>query len=81
MSDSERVKVEYEGTDRFIDAYFNSLKQQHTEAKIISLVKKYVQLHSTTQWAELVFLLLGIVYFIEAIVKNTMEMLHSSGVN
>ena len=40
------------------------------------LVLRNFQMHERTQYVEFIFLCIGIVYFLEAIVKNTLEMLH-----
>jgi hypothetical protein len=45
------------------------------------IVLKNFQMHERTQYAEFIFLCLGIIYFLEAIVKNTLEMLHAGGVH
>lgn len=39
------------------------------------LVLKNFQIHERAQYVEFIFLCLGIVYFIEAIIKNTIEIL------
>ena len=44
-------------------------RQDKKDAQIVKLLIRYFQFHNINQYAELTFLLLGIVYFILSIVK------------
>ena len=87
MSDSERTRTtkfipidELEKKLFRKATYLESVTSQNKTQvdswlEVGRLVLKNFQMHEKTQYAEFIFLCLGIVYFIEAIVKNTLEML------
>ena len=85
MSDSERepvygMKTRTERVPEFIP-YPETKPEVDSWLEVGKLVLKNFQMHERTQYVEFIFLCIGIVYFLEAIVKNTLEMLHASGVH
>jgi hypothetical protein len=60
-------------------SYYEGLAETKTQVdswlEVGKLVLKNFQMHERTQYVEFIFLCIGIVYFLEAIVKNTLEML------
>lgn len=60
---------------QFIPYPETSTSESANDRQIVKLLIRYFKFHSLTEYTELTFLVIGIVYFLEAIYKNTIEMI------